>query len=249
MEVRPPPLPALVVGEVSHARRTPLTHAFTHRHYQWLVDIDDLPDLSAPLGVVSRIRSEDHLDGGRLGGGLRGDLTRFLASRGVELADDDRILLLAQARVLGHVFDPLSVFWCLRADGTVRAVVFEVHNTYGERHAYLLSPDANGDVGTDKAFYVSPFNDTSGSYAVRLRLDATHVAVSVGLDREGERVLTAATTGVPRPATRRAVLAVATRHALMPQRVSALIRWHGIRLWLRRLPIQPRPRHPKEAVR
>lgn len=249
MEVEVPTLPSLVVGTVSHTRRTPLTHSFTHRQYQWLVDVDDLPRHGWPLRALTRIEARDHLDGGRLGGGIRGDVERFLAHRGVTLADEDRVVMLANARVLGHVFDPLTVYWCLTPDERLRACIFEVHNTYGERHAYLLDVDDRGRARTDKAFYVSPFNDTSGEYAVSLRLDRDRVAVTVGLDREGERVLTATTTGVPRPATDTAVARTAARHLLMTWRVSALIRVHGIRLWTRRLPIRPRPSHSQEHVR
>ncbi|WEV76916.1 DUF1365 domain-containing protein [Janibacter cremeus] len=244
-----PTLPSLVIGTVSHTRRTPLRHAFTNRQYQWLVDVDDLPRHGWPLRALTRIEARDHLDGGRLGGGIRGDVERFLARRGVTLEAGDRVVMLANARVLGHVFDPLTVFWCLAPDGGLRACIFEVHNTYGERHAYLLDVDTAGRARTDKAFYVSPFNDTSGEYAVSLTLGPDRVAVTVGLDRDGERVLTATTTGVPLPATDAAVVRTATRHLLMTWRVSALIRAHGIRLWARRLPIQPRRPHSQEYVR
>lgn len=247
--VDPPDVPALVVGAVSHTRGHPIRHAFTHRTYQWLVDLDALPELPRWLRPLARFDAADHLDGGRLGGGIRADLERFLARRGTRLEPTDRVLMLANARILGHVFDPLTVFWCLAADGRVRAVVLEVHNTYAERHAYVLDLDERGWTRVEKAFYVSPFNDVSGTYDVRLRLGPQLVSVSVGLDRAGTRVLTAASRGVPQPATRAALLRVAATHVLMPQRVTALIRLHGIRLWLRRLPVLPRPSHPKEAVR
>lgn len=243
-----PELPALVVGHVSHARELPLRNAFRHRSYQWLVDVDDLPRLPLWLRPLAGFRTEDHLDGGSSGRGIRGDLGAFLAGRGVRLAPTDRVLMLANARVLGHVFDPLTVFWVRASDGVLRAVVFEVHNTYGGRHAYLLEVDRRGQARTDKAFYVSPFNDMAGSYEIRLRLDPDEVSVSVGLDRDGARVLTATTRGVPEPATRRALLRVSLTHLLMPHRVSALIRFHGIRLWLRRLPVFPRPATHKEAT-
>ena len=167
-----PPLPALVIGTVSHTRRTPLRHGFTHHQFQWLVDVDQLPALARPVRWLARFDAADHLDGARLGGGIRGDVDRFLARRGVHLDRADRVLMLAHARALGHVFDPLTVFWCLTPDDELRAVVLEVHNTYGERHAYLLDVDATGRAHTDKAFYVSPFNDVSGRYDVRLRADA-----------------------------------------------------------------------------
>ena len=89
--------------------------------------------------------------------------------------------------------------------------MLEVHNTYGERHAYLLDLDERGRAEVDKAFYVSPFNDVSGRYDVRLRLTPDRVSISVGLDRDGERVLTATTTGTPVPATSRSVARTAAR--------------------------------------
>ncbi|GGU17590.1 DUF1365 domain-containing protein [Nocardioides albus] len=243
-----PEIPALVVGHVSHTREMPLRHAFRHRSYQWLVDVDDLPHLPLWLRPLAGFRADDHLDAGASGQGIRGDLGVFLAARDVFLSPTDRVLMLANARVLGHVFDPLTVFWVQSCDGALRAVVFEVHNTYGGRHAYLLDIDDRGQARIDKAFYVSPFNDLSGSYEIRLRLDPTEVSVTVGLDREGVRVLTATTRGTPEPATRRALLRVSLTHLLMPHRVSALIRFQGIRLWLRRLPVFPRPAPPKEAT-
>lgn len=245
-----PPLPALVVGQVSHTRYQPLRNGFRHAHFQWLVDLDALPSLAWPARLLARFDARDHLDGGRLGGGIRGDVDRFLAARGVELDPADRVLMLAHARVLGHTFDPLSVFWCLRTDGAPRAVVFEVHNTYGGRHAYLLDVDDSGRAGVDKAFYVSPFNDTSGRYDVRLRLNPDRVSISLRLDRGGQRIMTASTTGRPIAATTRTLLTTTARHMLMTQRVSLLIRWHGIRLWLRRLAVQPRPpKASEESVR
>jgi DUF1365 family protein len=249
VSLTPPPVPALVDGTVTHTRRTPLRHSFTYGHYQWLVDIDALPRLPWPAKLFARFDARDHLDEGRLGGGIRGDVERFLAARGVTLGRGDRVLMLANARVLGHTFDPLSVFWCLRPDDSLLAVVFEVHNTYGERHAYLLDVHDDGTATVAKAFYVSPFNDTRGEYAVRLVLDEGAVSVTVALDRDGERIMTAVTRGTPEPATPRALVRLVRRHGLVTQRVTTLIRVHGIRLWLRRLPVMPRPRHPEEAVR
>ncbi|GAA6526008.1 DUF1365 domain-containing protein [Intrasporangium sp. DVR] len=247
--IAPPAVPSLVEGVVTHTRRTPLTHRFRHRHYQWLVDLDALPRLPWPLSLLARFEPADHLDGGRLGGGIRGDLDRFLAARGVALPARARVLMLAHARSLGHVFDPLTVFWCLAPDGRLVAAVLEVHNTYRGRHAYLVDVDDDGRAVVDKAFYVSPFNDVSGSYEVRLILDEQRVAVAIRLTRDGHTVLDAAVTGTPTPASGRALVSTAARHALMTHRVTALIRWHGVRLWLRRLPVVPRPNRLEEAVR
>lgn len=218
-----PPLPAIVTGFVRHARSGPVRHAFRHRAYQWLVDVDDVPRLPWYLRPLARFDQRDHLD-----------VRRYLAENGIRY--DGRVVMLANARVFGHVFDPLTVYWCL--DGPY--VVAEVHNTYGERHAYLLHPDEHGNASTAKEFYVSPFYDVSGSYRLAFDLDRDRVRVQVRLAKNDRTVFGASFDGIPQPATRRAVLTTALRIPLMPQRVSALIRMHGVWLWARRLPVVKR---------
>ncbi|MGZ6855206.1 MAG: DUF1365 family protein, partial [Mycobacteriaceae bacterium] len=149
----------------------------------------------------------------------------------------------------GHVFDPLSVFWCFDARNALVCIVAEVHNTYGERHAYLLRPDPSGVAIADKAFHVSPFFDVSGHYELRFELSPQVVSSTVILRREGEVAFTAAFRGRPLPATRTAVVGQLIRKPLMPQQVSGLIRMHGIWLWLRRLPVLRPPHHqPQKGV-
>ena len=244
-----PTLPALVVGQVHHTRHTPMRHTFTHRHYQWLVDLDDPPSLPRWLRPVASLRAEDHLAGGESLPELKANVLRCLERSGIPADGVTRVVALTHARVLGHVFDPMTAYWCLTADGSLRGVVVEVHNTYGGRHAYAVRPGPGGAASVDKDFYVSPFNDTSGEYAIRFHLDADRVSVGIRLHREGELVLTAVVDGAVVPATPTSVVRTVARHPLMPQRVTALIRMHGIRLWARRLPVQPRPAHDEESVR
>lgn len=259
-----PVLPALVVGRVAHVRRGPIPHRLTHRVYQWLVDVDDLPRFGRVMTALAAFDPEDHLGGRPTPGStgtISGNVRRFLTHHGIDLGPGGRIVMLANARVLGYVFDPLTVFWCFAGDargpeaagveaggpapGDLIAIVAEVHNTYGDRHAYLLHPDDRGRDRVAKQLYVSPFNDVSGEYELSFGLSAERVAVSVVLRGPGGGVplFAASFVGRPQPASTRAVLTAAARRPLMPHRVSALIRWHGIRLWVRRLPIQPRPVH------
>ena len=237
-----PLLPAIVTGVVRHGRSVPIRHAFRHRVYQWLIDLDDVPRLPWYLRPLARFDIRDHL-GGR-GPTLKADLLRYLAGNGIEYGG--RVVMLANARVLGHVFNPLTVYWCVDSP----YVVAEVHNTYGERHVYLLRPDADGNAGAAKDFYVSPFNDVSGTYLLTFGLDCDRVHVRVRLSRGDRTVFGASFHGVPRPATRRALLSTAVRLPLMPQRVSALIRLHGVWLWSRRLPVIKRlPHRLQEELR
>ncbi|CAN5809054.1 DUF1365 domain-containing protein [soil metagenome] len=235
-----PSLPALVDGVVTHDRRVPLRHRFRYRMYQWLIDVDAPPRLPRWLHPFAAFDSADHLGSPRRT--IRANLETFCAAAGVDVTGG-RIVMLANARVLGHVFDPLSVFWCLDDAGAVRCVVAEVHNTYGERHAYLLDVDAAGRASTDKAFYVSPFFTVDGRYDLRFLLDRDRVATTIRL-RQGDRsVFSAAFTGAVRPATPARLMSLLARRPFMTQRVSLLIRIHGSWLWLRRLPVVPRKAH------
>ncbi len=242
-----PHLPALVEGVVTHQRRAPLRHGFGYRVYQWLVDVDDLPRPAPWLRPFAGFRAADHL--GDPSRSIGDNVRHFLALHGVQLPGG-RIVMLANARVLGHVFNPISVFWCLDADGELACVLAEVHNTYAERHVYLLPVDDAGRAATDKALYVSPFFAVDGRYDLRFTLRPDRVGTTMALRHGDETVFTAAFTGTPYPATTRRLLALQVRRPLMTWRVSALIRLQGVALWLRRLPVVPRhPHRSQQGVR
>jgi DUF1365 family protein len=151
--------------------------------------------------------------------------------------------MLANARTLGYVFDPLSVYWCYAADGRLEGVIAEVHNTYGERHGYVVEVDEQGSGRADKELYVSPFFGVFGDYRLKFALDGDKVGAFVTLRQDGRVVFTGSFTGRTVPITTRRVLGVAVSQPLMPQRVAALIRLHGAWLWLRRLPVVRRLPH------
>ena len=239
-----PRLPALVVGQVTHQRPGPVRHHFRHRAYQWLVDLDSVPRQPWYLRPFAQFSSADHL--GDPGLPIKANVENYLARGGIRLGERGRVLMLANARVLGYVFDPLSVFWCYDRAGLLVCVVAEVHNTYGERHAYLLRPGETGSFQTDKELYVSPFFDVSGCYGLKFTLTPDLVSATVLLRRGDALAFSATFRGRPELATRRALARRLLREPLMPQRVSALIRAHGLWLWLRRLPVQPRPRHSRQ---
>jgi len=239
-----PALPALVAGRVAHRRPGPVRHAFRHRVYQWLIDLDSVPRQPWYLRPFAHFSSEDHLGDPRLT--IKANIENYLARHGIDLGDQGRVLMLANARVLGHVFDPLSVFWCHDSSGRLACIIAEVHNTYRERHAYLLHPDGAGAAVTGKEFYVSPFFDVSGTYGLRFTLTPDRVSTAVTLRREGAVAFSATFRGRPEPATRRALARLLIRQPFMTQRISALIRAHGIWLWLHRLPVHPRPPHTRQ---
>ena len=248
------PTPGRFATTIRHTRRTPFKRTFEHSSTFWLVDLDDLPD----HGVLARFEARDHLgDPDRT---LRANVESFLARHDVQLgaggsSGAGTILMAANPRSLGHAFNPISVFWCFDDDGRQAAVVVEVHNTYGDRHAYLVHPDEQGRATTDKAMYVSPFHGVDGTYdvAVPIPTDRLHVAVTLrghtDSDRTGGATEDASPFSASLTGTRTDVPLRRTLGASL--RGSALIRTHGIWLWARRLPIRTRPQatHRQEGVR
>jgi len=226
--------PAYYDADLVHVRTERIRRAFRHRMHLWLVDLDELPRPSR----VAEFRARDHL--GDPDRSIRENLDAWLARQGVDLRGG-RVLMLSTPRALGHVFNPLSVYWCHRRDGALACVVAEVHNTYGERHCYLLHPDSRGHAEVAKEFYVSPFLAVEGTYRMRLPLPGDRLSLAITLRRDEETTFTAVLTG-------RQVSGGAVRAALSPHRVSALIRRHGLALWARRIPIVNRVPHSQEGV-
>jgi uncharacterized protein len=226
---------------VRHVRARPLRNVFAYRTYQWLVDLDDLPVLPAPLRALAEFRAADHF-GPHDGRSIRQKLDGFLATRGIDLAGGT-VMMLAHARVLSYVFNPLTVYWCHRPGGSLACVVAEVHNTYAQRHCYLLRTDAAGRARAAKEFYVSPFHPVDGWYQMALPEPGARLAVTVTLHRPDGSSFAASVRGQRRPATVPGLLRAAARHPASTLAVSGRIRWQGIRLYVRGLHPEPRPRH------
>lgn len=223
----------LYSARLTHVRHRALSRRFTHRVRLWLVDLDDLP--SSPW--VS-FRAADHL--GEPDRSIRANLTAWLARQGVPAPA--RVLMLAAPRSFGYVFNPLTVYWCHDAEGDPLCVVAEVHNTYGERHCYLLRPDERWWAQADKELYVSPFFEVAGHYRLRLPPPDERLSLTVALHQDGELAFTATLVGRRvGPATPALVFRYAI--SLLPHRMRFLIQRHGVTLWLRRLPVVPRKPH------
>ncbi|MEU7764292.1 DUF1365 domain-containing protein [Nocardia sp. NPDC049190] len=235
----------IVRTRIRHVRLAPVRHEFRYRSYGWLVDLDDLPRLPHLLRPLAGFRAADHLGDPR--NTLRENVDDFLATHGIDLRGGT-VRMLTNARVLGYVFNPLTLFWCRDHAGEPLCVIAEVHNTYGGRHCYLVRPDEQGRATTGKHFYVSPFNPVRGSYRMRLPEPNDRLSVSIALT-DGRPIFAAAMTGRCYPATVRTVLRAAVSAPLAPLAVAALIRWQGIRLWARGLPVIPRPTRNEESSR
>jgi predicted NAD/FAD-binding protein/DUF1365 family protein len=241
---------------IRHTRRAPFRRTFEHRSHTWLVDLDELPRHGLLAPVLGRFEARDHLGDPRRT--IRENVATFLARHGVGLdgpGGRGRVLMAAHPRAFGYCFNPISVFWCFDAAGAQVATVVEVHNTYGDRHAYLVHPDAQGRARVDKAMYVSPFHGTDGGYELAVPVPGERLHVAVTLHTDDGATFSASLVGdrLPRDPGDPADAAGTSRRTALRAAPAALlgsllIRAHGIWLWARRLPVRPRPQHHQEGV-
>jgi DUF1365 family protein len=146
--------------------------------------------------------------------------------------------MLAAARTFGYVFDPITVLWCYDQAGEPTAVVAEVHNTYGDRHAYVLNAGSTAATEIGKEMFVSPFYPVDGRYRISVSDPGDSLSVSVTLHREGDRPFVATMRGERQSTSVRNVVRSAVRYSSI--RTSLLIRWQALKLWTRGLEMQPR---------
>jgi DUF1365 family protein len=233
----------LYFGEVMHARLKPMGHRFSYRVMSLLIDLDRLEeaDRLSPLFGVNRaalygFHEADH--GERDGSSLRAYAERCAAEHGVELTGG-KVLLLCYPRLLGYTFNPLSVYFCYRADNTLALVIYEVRNTFGDIHAYVL-PVRDGEVSEagvrqvqDKLFYVSPFVEMAMRYHFRLSPPGEQVKLRIlETDREGP-LLAATFCGRRQPLTSAALLRAFFALPLLSVKIIAAIHWEALRLWIK----------------
>lgn len=251
----PPPSEAatLYVGRVIHARLKPKPHRFAYRVFSLLIDLDrlDEADRRSRLFSVGRFNlvSFHESDHGVGEGPLRDQLRAALGRAGVDLAGG-RILLLCYPRVLGYAFNPIATYWAYDADGALKAVVYEVTNTFHERHAYV-APVRNGELGPaglrqarDKLMYVSPFLDMAMAYRFRLRPPGEGVRLRI-LESDAEGPILAATfAGEREKLSGATIVKLCARLPLMTLKVIAAIHWEALRLWIKGIALAEHPPAP-----
>ena len=245
----------LYVGRVMHRRWKPKRHRLAYRVFSLLVDLDELPALSQRLRWFSHNRYNlysvwDRDFGAGDGSPLRPWIEAQLAAAGLPHRNI-RIGLLCYPRILGYAFNPLSVFFCRRADGGLIAILYEVHNTFGQRHCYLIPADPGATVvrqACAKEFYVSPFIPMQARYRFEIVPPAEQVAISIRQsDAEGP-LLDASFVGVRVALSDRRLLSLLMSHPLMTVKVIAGIHWEALKLWLKGVKLIARPAPPLQPV-
>ena len=251
------PRSALYAGEVTHVRLIPRRHRLRYRMFQVLLDLDEGPALAARSRLFGwnrpalfSFQERDHGDGRPAD--LKAYVLETLAEAGIDLAGG-RVAILCMPRILGHVFNPLSVYYCRRADGSLAAMLYEVNNTFGQRHSYLIPVAGDGDrdirQACAKAFYVSPFMDMAMTYAFRLTEPGETLSTAIqGRDGAGRLLIAAAFAGARRRLDDRTLSWAFAAFPLLTLKVVAAIHWEAARLALKGLRLLPRPTAPARAV-
>lgn len=247
---------ALYVGDVMHARTRPRRHALRYRMYALLLDLDRLDAINARLRLFSvggfnlfSFHTKDRGDGS--GRDLAAQVRGHLDAAGIDHGNGP-IRLLTMPRLLGWAFNPLSVYFCHGADGTLQAVLWEVDNTFGQRHAYLIpvTGESDGQIEQhcDKAFYVSPFMDMGLHYTFRFHApaDTTDITIDVS-DSEG--LMLRAHQKMARAAlSDRTLLKLFFSLPFLTLRVVGGIHWEALKIWLKGVRLRPRPAPPTHPV-
>lgn len=264
MQIRPPPPPpealpasraALVFGVVRHARLRPRHHAFSYPCFFLRLRMDQPPtqaDLPRGFGLNRRAPLSFHdVDHGKGDGNSLGWIRGLLEQGGIRDADG-AIWLHAFTRVFGYTFKPVSFWFCHRKDGSLRAIVCEVNNTFGERHAYLLAHEGdslrNGEMLTAmKSFYVSPFFRVEGHYTFRFMNLAGRTVSRIDYCDDQGVLLNTSLSGHYAPLDTTGVRQALIAYPLFTLGVMVRIHWHALRLWLKRVPFITKPAPPSAA--
>lgn len=246
---------SLYVGEVMHARLKPVMHRFAYRVFSLLLDLDRLQDLDrvSLLLSVNRLNllsffERDHGPDGP--GTLRKRIADLLEPCGIGL-DGGRVLLLCYPRLLGYAFNPLSVYYVYNRDRSLAAVVYEVRNTFGERHIYVapIEPGMLSEAGLrqerGKLLYVSPFLAMDMRYRFRLLPPGDEVKVRILVTDPDGPILAAAFVGKRRELSTRSLLAAIGVLPLMTAKVIGAIHWEALKLWCKGLRFHARPTAPE----
>ncbi|WP_068091439.1 DUF1365 domain-containing protein [Novosphingobium rosa] len=252
---------ALYVGTVTHQRMRPRRHRLRYGMFSLLLDLDRIDALAAGLRVFSRRRfnlfsfyDRDYGDGSATP--LRAQVERHLWAARI-LPDGGPIRLLTMPRILGFAFNPLSVFFCHGRDGRLRAILYEVNNTFGQRHSYLLPVEGGaGGAGQGepirqscaKAFHVSPFMGMDMRYSFTVAPPGEDLSIAITVSDGLGPVLFAAQEARRRPLTDGALLRVFATHPLLTLKVVGGILWEAARLWVKGVPVHSCPAPPDRPI-
>jgi len=245
------PAASLYVGKTTHARLGPRPHRFSYSLFQLLIDVDRIEEGLSGLRLfrwgLFGFAERDH--GARDGSRLRTWVEARLSEAAL-VASAHRIRLLSFPRVLGFVFNPISIFFVEDVRGRLEAVIYEVNNTFGQTHAYV-APAAGGDCErqeADKRLYVSPFYRVEGAYRFLVTPPAATFNLVITKSLDGQPDFTATLSAQRRELTDAALLRLSFTMPLMTLGVVAAIHWQALLLWLKGARFGARPAGPQASM-
>ena len=243
-----------IVGETYHGRRGGTKNAFRYSIDYVLTDAEaevQTPALfSRNCGNMMSLQDSDHGGAPKKGKGATW-VREVLAA--YDVTDAIRIELLAQPRLLGHVFNPVSFWLCYNAEDTLTTVIAEVSNTFGDRHSYLCRHEDGRAITKDetlaaqKLMHVSPFQPVEGGYTFRFDIQPDSIGIWIDYSR-GNGGLIATLTGPRKPITNASIIKAALRRPFGSRRVLALIHWQAIKLWWKGATFRSQPEPPADEV-
>lgn len=241
----------ILFGKVMHQRTSPKKHGFTYRHYNLVIPLEQLESARAlpalpvdQFGLLSFYR-KDH--GNRQDGHLKAWLLGILKDHEIDF-EPAHINLVTMPRVLGYVFNPVSFWLCFDEDKTLRAVLCEVNNTFGETHSYLCHHADFSEITSDqilkgqKLFHVSPFLQREGTYHFRFALEGDKLGIFIDhYDEAGRKLLLTSLTGKCEPLDKAALRRAFWRYPLITFMAIARIHLHALKLIFKGIRYIPKP--------
>jgi DUF1365 family protein len=255
-------LSAIYAGKVTHKRLRPRQHFLRYRMFYMLFDIDEVDQIAREHRLFSRNRfnvfsffDRDHGNKSEAGNGnshLRAYVENHLHEAGLT-PDGGAIRLMSMPRIFGYVFNPLSVYFCHDRAGVLIALIYEVDNTFGQRHSYVFP--LNGSISTNgplhqkctKEFYVSPFMDIGLRYDFTITLPGEVALLVINGSDAGGLIIATVFGGTRREFSDRQLLKLALAYPLLTLKVIAGIHWEALWIWLKGVGLKPRPHTPQQT--
>lgn len=239
--------PELFFGRVMHARLFPKQNKFTYGIYYLALPLSKLGDLPIPRNRFAPVSFYDRDHGACDGSDLKEWARNILNTNGLDSIDGD-ITLICMPRIFGYVFNPVSFWLCHDKAGTTRAILCEVHNTFGERHTYLCAhkdqrPITEQDTLTgQKLFHVSPFLKREGHYTFRFDLRANKFRTWIDFyDGEQKKQLVTSLIGTRKPMNKHTIHKAIWHYPLITIKAITLIHWQALKLICKTIKYIPRP--------